>query len=37
MLDAATTRADLEAKGIKYCIASYVDMHGISKSKFVPI
>lgn len=27
----------LEAAGVRYCSASYVDMHGISKSKMVPI
>jgi len=30
-------KASLENSGVKTCIASYVDMHGISKSKFVPI
>jgi len=30
-------RKELESKGVKYVLASYVDMHGISKSKFVPI
>ena len=23
--------------GVKYCLPSYVDIHGVSKSKFVPI
>ena len=27
----------LTKAGVKTCIASYVDMHGVSKSKFVPI
>ncbi len=27
----------LKAQGVKYVLASYVDIHGISKSKFVPI
>ncbi|MGR3802856.1 type III glutamate--ammonia ligase [Marinibacterium profundimaris] len=27
----------LKAQGVRYCIASYVDMHGVSKSKMVPI
>ena len=27
----------LKEQGIKTCIASYVDMHGVSKSKWVPI
>ena len=28
---------DLQAKQVKYVLASYVDIHGVSKSKFVPI
>lgn len=32
-----TTIEALKAQGVKYCIASYVDMHGVSKSKMVPI
>ena len=24
-------------EGVKYCLPSYVDIHGVSKSKFVPI
>jgi len=27
----------LEDRGVKYALASYVDMHGVSKSKMVPI
>jgi glutamine synthetase len=27
----------LQEKGVKYCMASFVDMHGVSKAKFVPI
>lgn len=27
----------LEAKGIKYCIGAYVDIHGVPKGKVVPI
>ncbi len=27
----------LEARGVKYALASYVDVHGVSKSKMVPI
>ena len=27
----------LSKKGVKYCLPSYVDIHGVSKSKFVPI
>lgn len=30
-------RDGLMAAGVRYCAASYVDMHGISKSKIVPI
>lgn len=30
-------RDSLSAKGVKYVLASYVDMHGISKGKMVPI
>ncbi|MEM6421906.1 MAG: type III glutamate--ammonia ligase, partial [Pseudomonadota bacterium] len=37
MKDTASLRAELEAKGVINCIASYVDMHGVSKSKFVPL
>jgi glutamine synthetase len=28
---------DLKAKGIKYCMGAYVDIHGIPKGKVVPI
>ncbi len=27
----------LSQRGVKYCLPSYVDIHGVSKSKFVPI
>ncbi|MEM9139883.1 MAG: type III glutamate--ammonia ligase [Pseudomonadota bacterium] len=37
MTDHADLQARLEKQGIKTCIASYVDMHGVSKSKLVPI
>lgn len=30
-------QADLEAKGVKYCVGAYVDIHGAPKGKFVPI
>ena len=33
----AILKAELEQKGVKYALAGYVDMHGVSKSKFVPI
>ncbi|WP_411828212.1 type III glutamate--ammonia ligase [Luteolibacter sp. AS25] len=28
---------DLKAKGVKYCVGAYVDIHGVPKGKFVPI
>lgn len=28
---------DLKARGIKYCLGAYVDIHGIPKGKFVPV
>jgi glutamine synthetase len=28
---------ELKAKGVKYCLGAYVDIHGIPKGKFVPI
>ena len=37
MTTKAKLKAKLEAAGVKTCIASYVDMHGVSKSKFVPM
>ncbi|MEM7670186.1 MAG: type III glutamate--ammonia ligase [Pseudomonadota bacterium] len=37
MTDHTDLKARLEAAGVSTCIASYVDMHGVSKSKFVPI
>ena len=27
----------LRKRGVKYCLASYVDLHGVSKCKAVPI
>jgi glutamine synthetase len=30
-------RDSLKAKGVKYCIGAYVDIHGVPKGKFVPI
>jgi glutamine synthetase len=30
-------KRDLETRGVKYLLPSYVDMHGVSKSKAVPI
>jgi glutamine synthetase len=35
--EAAALRSELTAKGVKHLFASYVDMHGVSKSKVVPI
>lgn len=32
-----TFKKDLEAKGIKYMMPTYVDIHGVSKTKVVPI
>lgn len=37
MTDLASLKTELETTGVTTCIASYVDMHGVSKSKFVPI
>lgn len=33
----ARIQQDLKAKGVKYCVGAYVDIHGIPKGKFVPI
>ena len=33
----AKLKEQLTAKGVKHLFASYVDMHGVSKSKVVPI
>ena len=33
----AKLQQDLAAKGIRYLMASYVDMHGVSKAKLVPL
>jgi len=30
-------RDELKAKGVKYCIGAYVDIHGVPKGKVVPI
>jgi glutamine synthetase len=30
-------QSSLKAKGVKYCVGAYVDIHGIPKGKFVPI
>jgi len=34
---AASLRADLEARGVRYALASFVDLHGVSKAKAVPL
>src|SRR5664280_843830 len=31
------TQDELRAKGIKYCIGAYVDIHGVPKGKVVPL
>jgi glutamine synthetase len=33
----ATLQKELEAKGVKYCVGAYVDIHGVPKGKVVPI
>jgi glutamine synthetase len=30
-------QSELRAKGVKYCVGAYVDIHGVPKGKFVPI
>jgi glutamine synthetase len=35
--EVARIQKDLEARGVKYCIGAYVDIHGIPKAKVVPI
>ena len=30
-------KKSLEEQGVRYCLPSYVDIHGVSKAKFVPI
>ena len=32
-----TIKNELKAKGVKYCVGPYVDIHGVPKGKFVPI
>jgi glutamine synthetase len=36
-LDASATVADLIDRGVRYALASFVDAHGVSKAKSVPI
>ena len=35
--EVATIQNELKAKGVKYCIGAYVDIHGVPKAKVVPI
>ena len=35
--DINAIQQELRAKGVKYCLGAYVDIHGIPKGKFVPI
>jgi len=35
--DLAALQAELEAKGVRYALASFVDLHGVCKAKAVPI
>ena len=35
--DLETLRTELEAKGVRYALASFVDLHGVCKAKAVPI
>jgi len=36
-VETQAARARLEAAGVKYALASFVDLHGVSKSKVVPL
>ncbi len=31
------TQQQLAARGVKYCIGAYVDIHGVQKAKVVPL
>ncbi len=35
--DLAALKQELLAKGVKYCLGAYVDLHGVPKGKIVPI
>lgn len=35
--DILKLQSELKAKGVKYCVGAYVDIHGVPKGKFVPI
>ncbi len=36
-VDVAALQATLAAEGVKYCLAAYVDVHGVTKGKAVPL
>lgn len=33
----ASIQQDLAARGVKYCLGAYADIHGVPKGKFVPV
>ena len=33
----AETKRELMSKGVQYCLATYVDVHGVPKAKTSPI
>ncbi|MCO6413721.1 MAG: type III glutamate--ammonia ligase [Thiogranum sp.] len=35
--DIGELQRELRARGVKYCLGAYVDIHGVPKGKFVPI
>lgn len=35
--DVTSLRRDLESRGVKYMLSSYVDLHGVPKGKMVPL
>ena len=35
--DILRIQSELRAKGVKYCVGAFVDIHGVPKGKFVPI
>lgn len=35
--DLSSIKRDLIAKGVKYCLGAYVDIHGVPKGKVVPV
>jgi glutamine synthetase len=35
--DILKLQSELKAKGVKYCVGAYTDIHGVPKGKFVPI